>query len=125
MLPDCITAPALAQRLQVATSTVHYWRTCGLAIRRSDGTTDYVRLAFRVYARRVLIPLSGEERRDGTRVLGAQEFVEALRHDPMHRPGLPSSAPPLSQLSPLPPDRGQAHGQGDPAEPQRYESHHG
>jgi hypothetical protein len=93
VLPDCITAPALAQRLQVATSTVHRWRTCGLSIRRSDGTTDHVRLDSVIRARRVLIPLSGEERRDGTRVLGVREFVEALRHDPVHRPGLPAMQP--------------------------------
>ena len=109
MLPDCITAPALAQRLQVATSTVHRWRTCGLSIRRSDGTTDYVRLASRIYARRVLIPLSGEERRDGTRVLGVQEFVEALRHDPVHRQ-LPGKHP--IPTAPIP----------FPAEPSEYDA---
>jgi hypothetical protein len=109
MLPDCIAAPALAQRLQVATSTVHRWRTCGLSIRRSDGTTDYVRLDFRIFNRRVLIPLSGEERRDGTRVLGVREFIEALRHDPAWRPLPPEHSIPAASI-PL------------PAEPSEYDT---
>jgi hypothetical protein len=101
--PDTITAPALARRLGVATSTVHRWRSCGLGIVRSDGIIDHVRLHSIAAPKRILIPPSHEERRHGVRVLGVQEFVEALRADPVHRPGLPADPTWLApKLPPIP-----------------------